>query len=332
MRRAFTLIELLMVIAIISLLMGILLPAIGMARRHAQSVVGNANLRSLTQMMTMYTGDNHDAFLNPFHTGCTGESPCCRPDCTDAYIPVPLDDDGNAQGVCRTWDFGVPSDDDYATEYFSYYWYSYLKALEDAPPFAEEQVSPADAHIRALSQNYRDSAAGAGEPSLWPSSFLYSPTFWISPERYDPGCGRQPNDLNRYGKTQLQASVAFPSSKVLLFERMDLEQRERVRIEPSDAIREGSPPAWNNLRATTAVSVVDGSVEEVSMLELYSKTEDPNWDTAPVGVGRTLDEPPIVLNKSASPGVLGGGNRTDGEYPLFFWATQWGVQGRDLPR
>ena len=66
MRRAFTLIELLVVIGIIALLMGILLPSLAMARRHARSVVGNTNMRSLTQMMLIYTNDNQDAFLDPF--------------------------------------------------------------------------------------------------------------------------------------------------------------------------------------------------------------------------------------------------------------------------
>lgn len=320
MRRAFTLIELLMVIAIISLLVGILLPAIGLAKRHAQSVVGNANLRSLTQMMTMYTGDNQDAFLNPFHTGCDSEAPCPYTDCTDAIVG------------CNAWDFDVPSDRDYATEYFSYYWYSYMRRLNGDTPFAEEQVSPADGMIRSLYSNHRGSTLMTGLDSLWPTSFLYSPTFWQSAERYDPEFGRQSNEFNRFGRVQLQASVAFPSSKVLLFERQDFEQRERVRIEERETIREGRPPAWNNLRATTATAVVDGSVEEVSMLDLYNATEDRSWDIAPVGVGRTLDDPPIVRDKCSDPGVVGGSDRTDGEYPLFFWSTQLGVEGRDLQR
>lgn len=59
---AFTLIELLVVIAIIALLIGILLPAIGQARKTAWAVVAGTNARSVLQAVAIYNGSNKDLY------------------------------------------------------------------------------------------------------------------------------------------------------------------------------------------------------------------------------------------------------------------------------
>jgi prepilin-type N-terminal cleavage/methylation domain-containing protein/prepilin-type processing-associated H-X9-DG protein len=57
-KNAFTLIEMLVVISVISLLMAVLVPVLAMARQHGKTVLCLSNLRQFTIAADMYTGGN----------------------------------------------------------------------------------------------------------------------------------------------------------------------------------------------------------------------------------------------------------------------------------
>jgi len=62
-RTGFTLIELLVVISVIAILISLLLPSLGTARRNAMAIVGQSNLRQLQLANHAFANDHDDRFM-----------------------------------------------------------------------------------------------------------------------------------------------------------------------------------------------------------------------------------------------------------------------------
>lgn len=315
--RGFTLVEMLVVIAIIGVLLTLLLPALGSARRTARATAGNANLRSLTQVMLVYTNDNNEDFLNPFRASWPAGMPD-DPQYTDAV------------GDAGVWSFASPCQP-CNTEAFAYYWYSYLSTTDGGRKIRDEQISPADAPLRGLKSQFEDRQETREGLMLWPSSYLYSPTFWSSPSRY-PDRGYRRDMTEDMLRTNSVASVMSPQDKALLFERADFFQARRVTISDQGAERMDLPPAFNNIQAKPRVSVVDGSVRVVLVGDILQRATGADPDLTPGVIVSAPDGLTLRRPKGRDDLPVGEGTTSDGPYPAPFWATYRGVEGRDLPR
>jgi type II secretory pathway pseudopilin PulG len=297
--RAFTLIEMFVVVGIIALVIALLIPAISSSRRAAKAAIGVANLRSLGQTMMTYTHDHQEYYLNPFRA----EWPTTFPGGPLAWNAAHAQNDPELR-----WTFAPTCPDAPPKSYtdsFSSLWASFFADYRGVARVAEDQFSPADALLLDSFQDVRDLPDTISGARLFPSSFKYSPTFWTKPERYVSG-KRRPDMAPEWFRNNQVSSVLYPSAKVMLWERAGFR-----------AV--GQQPDASSLRADVYVATADGSVSGVFMRDVAGATEGFNSS------GNSSLLPPttgIVTNCYPPPPPT----------VEFFFGTANGIKGKDLPR
>lgn len=233
--RAFSVLELLVTIAVIAILLAVSLPALGHVRRVAQRVACEANIRSCSQALTCYARD-HDDSLPMF----------AERRLLDAF-----------------------TNGGYTLSYFyqSIHWSMVVRDYLTDRPLDEAQLCPSG-------PAFRTAFAGSGSYTTYlsdyPASYTQPSDYWLgytmftAPDMWMPG---GPIDNERLLRPVRFSEILFPSLKGVLVEPRTWHIADRRGEHPS--LIDGS-----GAQGPFAIAFADGSVASLRRSSLVPGYED----------------------------------------------------------
>ena len=306
---AFTLIELLMVIAIIAVLVGILLAALSGAREAGRASVGLSNLRQCGLSHAAYAQDFKDGLINPFDK----DNPTFWG--VQWYEIVDQQSINAPAGTqIGTYFYGQPN---FVTQLYSATWASLMtQYITGSSTENSSIVDPRDTAMILRHNQSRPLTLGVTDGVLKDTSYWSSPTLWLNSGPYKTGTRVLINSVG-YWRRNRTDDIVSPQAKVMVFSRFDFSQSSR----PARAGgRENYHPTFNNPEATPRFTTADGSVDSIKMSKLHGLINPANASQAQIDLiapaGR-WEIPDLILGDPLqSPNLAGGRSGRDGLQPV----------------
>lgn len=288
-RGAFTLIELLVVIAIIALLIGILLPALGAARKSAWTSVGLNNARQVLIGVVTYTAEERDYYPPSYVYPATDDPTDFSWRLEDQRSPQQYPANGYIH-----WSYALFGNGEVPEEAFES-----PALLNGGAPRTNPGVNEEDwesQQVNALNQGYEPGNAQSGVTDRQVARLAFAGNHALFPRnkfnQISVG-GRRQNVLVR------DAVIEFPSSTILVAEMSDVSDWRGIQRAQNDGVGGGNNDEAGSWQSGShrPITPFDAIAEGNDIYNVVDRPVASYWYPKPSDIREADELGPNLLNQ-----------------------------------